>query len=131
MAHANFEFGQNHNGRCIHCDSRVVLVSFYNDVQVDQEPFESGEYADDSPEAKSGAEIPGHVEIHDEISGHYCLSCSSLTSLCLNTSRRPPSAEFNAELETLLFKIRMEERGHRVDVTIDDSCGKRVQVAGE
>ena len=69
MAHANFEFGET-NGRCDKCDSRTVLVSFYGNVSVDREPFESGQYADDSPEAKQGIEIPEDVDVHEEITGH-------------------------------------------------------------
>ena len=85
--HNTFSFGETHDGKCASCGTRTVLVSFFNDAQVDQEPFENGEFADDSPEAKEGLEIPDSVQVGDEITGHYCLKCDELTSLSFNGSR--------------------------------------------
>lgn len=118
MTHANFEFGET-NGRCDHCDSRTVLVSFYGSASVDQEPFESGEYADDSPEAKQGIEIPEDVDVDDEITGHYCIRCDCLTTLCINPARRQKYRKIDPEIEARLFKQRMHDRGIDVDVTLN------------
>lgn len=115
MAHANFVFGE-FNGRCSNCDARTVLVSLYTSATVDQEPFESGEMAEDSPEYKQGIEIPDDVYIDDEIAGHYCIKCDALTSLSLNPCRRLHRAEFDPDIEILLFKQRMQDRG--VEVTV-------------
>ena len=117
MAHANFEFGES-NGRCDHCDSRTVLVSFYGSVSVDEEPFESGEHTEDSPEAKQGIEIPDDVYVDDEITGHYCIKCNVLTTLCINPPRRQRFSELDPEVESRLFMQRMKDRGIEVDIKI-------------
>lgn len=88
--HNTFSFGETHDGKCSTCGMRTVLVSFYGDASVDQEPFENGQFAKDSPEAKAGLEIPDSVTVDDEISGHFCLQCNVLTSLSFNACRRQP-----------------------------------------
>lgn len=120
MAHANFEFGES-NGRCNHCDSRTVLVSFYGDVSVDSEPFGPGEQAEDSAEAKIGIEIPEVLEVDDELTGHYCLKCERLTTLCLNTPPRQRFTEIDPEIEARLFEQRMSDRGINATVKINES----------
>ena len=117
MAHANFEFGES-DGRCDHCDSRTVLVSFYGNASVDQEPFESGEYSEDSPESKQGIEIPDDVYVDDEISGHYCIKCDALTTLCINPPRRRRFSELDPDIESKLFIQRMKERGIEVEIKL-------------
>lgn len=118
QAHANFVFGENHSQRCLVCDARTVLVSFGGNADVDSEPFESGEYADDTPESKQGVEIPTDVFVNDEITGHFCIRCDALTSLCLNETRRMCRAKYDPDMEVSLFRQRMKDRGVDVEVSI-------------
>lgn len=85
--HNTFSFGETGDGRCATCGFRTVLVSFTGDANVNQEPFESGEFPEDSPEAKEGIDIPEDVYINDEITGHFCIKCDELTSLSFNGRR--------------------------------------------
>ena len=82
--HNTFTFGETDSGKCLTCDSRTALVSFFSEVSVDQEPFEDGEFAADSPESEAGEEIPESVTIREELTGHYCLKCGKLTSVSFN-----------------------------------------------
>ena len=110
--HANIVFGENGQGRCKHCESRTALISFYINATVDQEAFESGEYNEDTPEAKAGLEIPDDVDVGDELTGHYCLKCDRLTSICFNEIRtRSKPSKFDPELEFKLFLFRCENHG--------------------
>lgn len=58
--------------RCPTCSTETVLVISDCEWKVDYE----------NPRAE---ELGGSVEIHEEITGHYCPDCQKLVSLSLNT----------------------------------------------
>lgn len=60
---------------CGRCASKTVLVSAIGSCwEYDPEPFKSGEEV----------ELSGEPSISSEITGHYCMTCHLLTSVCIN-----------------------------------------------
>ena len=117
MTHANFEFGET-NGRCNNCSSRTALISIYGSGNVDQEPFATGECAEESAEHQCGVEIPESVEFNDEITAHFCFQCNCLTTLCINAEKRNKQEKIDIDLEIALFKHRLSEHSVDIDVIV-------------
>ena len=68
----SLEYG---DGKCPRCASATVLVTPFSSWNVDCEDL-----SDD---------VDDCVEVHDEVSGHYCTKCERLVSLSLNTLPEP------------------------------------------
>lgn len=64
--------------RCPSCGEKTALIIAPPYWRTDSEAFESGERAPKN--------FPEEVEVHDEITGHYCMECERLVSLSLNTA---------------------------------------------
>lgn len=88
MIRGDFVFGETMDNKCYACGARTVLVAFCGEARVDEEPFKSFEKKEDSPEHKRGMHIPDAVQIGDELTGHYCLTCGVLTSIAFNAVPR-------------------------------------------
>lgn len=77
------EFNETSDGEyhyCGTCGAKTVLVCALAEWSVDQEPYKSGEEGrdlDDPP--------PEYVEVHAEVTGHFCLECRHLTTICVHT----------------------------------------------
>ncbi len=65
-------------GKCPMCDGKTVLVTFPGNV----EPHEGDDNAEAFAAAGGGDDW---IELHEEVSGHFCPACHKLVSLSLNT----------------------------------------------
>lgn len=76
MGHFYFSFresGQHKNPACSVCKTKLVLVCFGEYGEVDYEDADKHKLAEEDREVHVG-----------ELTGHYCLKCEHLVSLCLN-----------------------------------------------
>lgn len=79
--HLTMDFGEHDEdgySRCNACGNKTVLISSpCCNWSVDSEPFKAGEEAT--------GDVPDDVEVSEEVTAHFCLTCDCITSLSFNS----------------------------------------------
>lgn len=63
------------DGLCPVCKNKTVLARALSTWEIDEEDIEKNTIG----------QMDGSIDVHDEVTGHFCLKCCRLRALSLNT----------------------------------------------